>query len=59
MLGIKKAPATYVPPNYQKLGGSLLDERYDAIWIGLRKRDPDVLHKVSICHRTVTPWTCR
>lgn len=37
---IQAAPPSYVPPNYKKLGGDLLDKCYDSMWAKLKERDP-------------------
>ena len=38
---IKATPAGYKPPNYNKLGGELLDSCYDGMWKSMKDRDPD------------------
>lgn len=38
---IKATPAGYKPPNYNKLGGELLDSCYDGMWKSIKDRDPD------------------
>ena len=38
---IQQAPASYIPPNCDKLAGPLLDESYNAMWHQMRERDPD------------------
>ena len=38
---IKASPPGYKPPNYQKLGGELLDTCYDGMWAALKARDPE------------------
>lgn len=38
---IQSAPMGYVPPNYKKIAGALLDECYDDMWHTIKQRDPD------------------